>query len=128
MRRATPHDRRIALHARHAALRASGNRTGWGDGRDGQGATLRWAGSLAPLALASTGKCARRLVDAATFQRVIGDEYAGKLAVAVHIRRGDACNRWAEPGAVWKSNFGRPTPSTRCWRLMKVHATCLRIT
>jgi len=34
----------------------------------------------------------------ATFQRVIGDEYAGKLAVAVHIRRGDACNRWAEPG------------------------------
>ena len=106
MRRATPHDRRIALHARHAALRASGNRTGWGDGRDGQGATLRWAGSLAPLALASTGKCARRLVDAATFQRVIGDEYAGKLAVAVHIRRGDACNRWAEPGAVWKSNFG----------------------
>ena len=42
MRRATPHDRRIALHARHNALRAAGNRTGWGDGRDGL-ATLRWA-------------------------------------------------------------------------------------
>ena len=40
----------------------------------------------------------RRAAYAATFQRVIGDEYAGKLAVAVHIRRGDACNRWAEPG------------------------------
>ena len=49
MIRATPQDRRIALHARHAALRAAGNRTGWGDGRDGL-ATLRWAGALAPLA------------------------------------------------------------------------------
>ena len=43
-----------------------------------------------------------------------------------------------EPAAVWKSNFGRPTPSTRrafrscvcamAWRLTKVHAIFLRIT
>ena len=42
-----------------------------------------------------------------------------------------AARRWA----VWKSNFGRPTPSTRCcprgrvgsmvWRLMKVHGIFL---
>ena len=49
------------------------------------------------------------------------------------IRRAEA-----GPEAVWKSNFGRPTPSTRrcscdrggsmTWRFTKVHAIFLRIT
>ena len=52
-----------------------------------------------------------------------------------------ACRRFVmttPSRTVWKSNFGRPTPSTRCcprgrvgsmaWRLTKIHAIVLRIT
>ena len=71
-----------------------------------QGATaasLWWAGQLARLALRSIGACGAPL-PIRTMRAISSTEpRQGSGTIGMHVRRGDACNRFARDGEAWRA-------------------------
>lgn len=94
------------------AVQSSGGIDGWPNAYSNT--AVWWAGQLAVQSLSSFGRCSV-LKATSLYGGPVHRVKGGQMAVAIHIRRGDSCMRWAgKPGDASLSH-GRPCFSTRMY-------------